>query len=327
MNRREFIKQTTRASVGVSMGMGAAAAVAFNTAGNYDSTPVSNSISQPTSSSANTTNGSKKMRNIKKTVKIGMVDIPGTILDKFNLLKELGFNGYELDSPSNLDIDEVIAARDATGLPIHGVVDSVHWQWTLSHPDQEIRDKGRQGLETAIKECKKYGGSTVLLVPAVVNQSVSYDAAYERSQTEIRKVIPLAEELNIKIALENVWNNFLLSPMEAARYVDELASSHIGWYFDVGNIVNYGWPEQWIRILNKRILKVDIKEFSRKKRDAEGLWKGFQAELFEGDNNWPEVMKALDDIEYHGWITAEIGGGGKERLSKIAELMDKIIAS
>ena len=129
--------------------------------------------------------------------------------------------------------------------------------------------------------------------------------AYERSQAEIRKAIPLAEELGVKIAIENVWNHFLLSPLEAARYVDEFKSDAVGWHFDVGNIIASGWPEQWIDILGKRIQKLHIKEYSRAKRDKEGLWKGFQVDYLEGDNNWPVVMKALDDIGYRGWAIAE----------------------
>ena len=143
-----------------------------------------------------------------------------------------------------------------------------------------------------LRDGKRYGASSVLLVPAVVNKEVSYDDAYKRSQAEIRKAIPLAEELGVKIAIENVWNHFLLSPLEAARYVDEFNSPAVGWHFDVGNILNYGWPEQWIRILGPRIQKLHIKEFSRKKRDSQGLWKGFDVKLLEGDNNWPAVMKA-----------------------------------
>lgn len=261
---------------------------------------------------------------LKKAVKFGMIKIDGSVREKFALLKQLGFDGVELDSPSGLDKQEVMDARDETGLPIHGVVDSVHWSKTLSDPDSAVRAEGLKGLETALRECKMYGGSTALLVPAVVNKGVSYDDAYRRSQDEVRKVLPLAHELGIKIAIENVWNQFLLSPLEAARYVDEFESDHIGWYFDVGNIVNYGWPEQWIRILGPRILKVDVKEFSRKKRNDEGLWKGFSVELLEGDCDWPAVMAAFDEIGYRGWMTAEIAGGGRERLTDIAERMDRI---
>ena len=190
-----------------------------------------------------------------------------------------------------------------------------------------MRAEGRRALEIALHDAKAYGATTVLLVPAVVNKEVSYDDAYERSQTEIRKVLPLAEELDVKIAIENVWNNFLLSPLEAARYIDDFDHPMIGWYFDVGNIVNYGWPEHWIHVLGRRILKLDIKEFSRKKRDDEGLWKGFDVKLLEGDCDWPAVMKALDEIGYSGWASAEVPGGGEERLREITERMDRILVS
>ena len=188
-----------------------------------------------------------KKRNIQKAVKFGMVAGDATVLEKFRLLAKLGFDGVEVDSPSPLDPVEVIAARDETGLAIPGVVDSVHWKHPFSHGDAEVRAKGRKGLETALRDAKRFGADTVLLVPAVVNRSCSYDDAYRRSQEEIRKVLPLAASLEVKIALENVWNGFLLSPLEAARYVDEFESPWIGWHFDVGNIVNYGWPEQWVR--------------------------------------------------------------------------------
>jgi len=265
-------------------------------------------------------------RDIKKAVKLGMVAGELSLLEKFQLLKDLGFDGVELDSPNNLDPETVLAARDKTGLSIHGVVDSVHWRDTLSDSDPEARARGVAGLETALRDCKLYGGTTVLLVPAVVNKRISYYDAYRQSQIEIRRVLPLAEELGVKIALENVWNNFLLSPLEAARYVDAFRSQAIGWYFDVGNIVNYGWPEHWVFILGRRILKLDIKEFSRDKRDREGLWKGFNVELLEGDCDWPSVMAALDEVGYGGWATAEVSGGDAARLRDIADRMDRIFA-
>ncbi|MBX2823057.1 MAG: sugar phosphate isomerase/epimerase [Rhodothermaceae bacterium] len=262
---------------------------------------------------------------IKKAVKFGMIDEPISVLEKFKLLKELGFDGVEPNSPSDLDEKEVIEAIKETGLPVHGLVDSVHWKKTFGDPDPAIREEGRAGLEHALKQAKAFGASTVLLVPAVVNKQISYADAYTRSQAEIRKVLPLAEELQIKIALENVWNNFLLSPLEYAQYIDAFDSPWIGAYFDVGNIVNYGWPEHWIRTLGHRILKLDIKEFSRQKRDDEGLWKGFGVELGEGDCDWPAVRQALKDIGYSGWATAEIRGGDTARLKDIAMRMDRIL--
>lgn len=265
-------------------------------------------------------------RRIKKAVKFGMVKLDGSVKDKFALVKKLGFDGIELDAPSGLDKAEVVAARDEVGLPIHGVVDSVHWRKTLSDANPDVRAEGVKGLETALRDCKAYGGSTVLLVPATVHKGVSYKQAYERSQTEIRKVLPLAEELEITIAMENVWNNFLLSPLEAARYLDELESPWVGWYLDIGNIVRYGWPQHWIEALGKRIKKIDIKDFSRKKSKNEGLWKGFGAKIGDGDGDWAEVNKALAAIDWRGWGTAEVSGGGAERLAEIAKRMDDVYA-
>lgn len=301
--RREFVAAAAIASTGLQ----AVSALAKN----------EQQMQQPTT----------QPRNIKKSLKIGMAGVGSSLLEKFQILKTIGFDGVELDSPNNLDRGEILDAKNSSGLAIPGVIDSAHWSKPLSHPDPNVRGEGRRALETALHDARAYGASTVLLVPAVVNKEVSYEAAYKRSQEEIRKVLPLAAELKVKIAIENVWNSFLLSPLEAARYIDEFNSNYIGWYFDVGNIINYGWPEHWIEILNKRILKIDIKEFSRKKRDAEGLWKGFKVKLLEGDCDWPAVMKALDKIGYHGWASAEVGGGGEERLRDIAQRMDRIFVS
>jgi hexulose-6-phosphate isomerase len=278
----------------------------------------------------------RKPRRIRKALKYGMIGPGATVAEKFRIARACGFDGVEMDSPSALDLHEVLRARDESGIVIPGVVDSVHWSKPLSHPDEAVRAEGRRALETALRDCHTLGGSTVLLVPAVVNGSMPYDAAYERSQKEVRAVLPLARELGVSIALENVWNGFLLSPLEAARYVDELngdaqpdRAPSVGWYLDVGNVVNTGWPEQWVRILGHRILKLDIKEYSRKKRDAEGLWKGFDVEIGDpaGDCGWPEVMASLDEAGYSGgWATAEVGGGDEARLRDIAARMDRVLA-
>lgn len=261
----------------------------------------------------------------KKSLKWGMVKGDNlSVMDKFKLVKEVGFDGIELDSPNKLDLKEVLAARDKTGLEIPGVVNSVHWKSPISDPDPKVREACTQSMIQAINDCKAYGGTTVLLVPGVVNEKVSYKDAYERSQAEIRKMIPVAEKTGIKIALENVWNSFLISPVEAARYVDEINHPLVGWYFDVGNILRYGWPTHWIEVLGKRIMKLDIKEFSLKKMQEEGLWKGFGVELMEGDCNWPEVNKALIKIGYSGWASAEVNGGDRERLEFLAKKMDAI---
>ncbi|MCA9296477.1 MAG: sugar phosphate isomerase/epimerase, partial [Phycisphaerales bacterium] len=186
-------------------------------------------------------------RAIRKAVKFDMIADGATTVEKFQILRDLGYDGVEVSRPSVLPVEELLRARDIAGIPIHGVVNSAHWAQPLSHPDEAVRAHGRRALETALRDAQTLGASSVLLVPAIVNKLVSYQEAWTRSQAEIRQVLPLAEELGVRIALENVWNNFLLSPLEAARYVDAFENSWIGWHFDVGNIVLYGWPEQWIR--------------------------------------------------------------------------------
>ncbi len=265
-----------------------------------------------------------RKRPLKKALKFSMVKHSGPLVDTFKMLKEIGYDGIDMDKPA--DHAEVLKARDESGLIVHGVVDYVHWGQPLSSPDAAIRAAGLEGLKTAMRDSKAYGGTTVLLVVGVVNDKISYDDAYKYTQEEIRKALPLAGELGMKIAFENVWNMFLLSPLEMARYIDEFESPLVGSYFDVGNVVNYGWPEQWIRILGKRIMKLDIKEYSRKMRDEKGPYAGFRAELGEGDCNWPAVLKALDEIGFKdGWCTAEVAGGDRERLAEVSRRMDKIL--
>lgn len=270
-----------------------------------------------------------KKRDIKKGIMWACVTGQMSVMDKFKMIKEAGFEGIEIDG--GMDRAEVLKARDATGLQIPSVICATHWLKPLSDPNPAVRQAGLEGLKTALHDGKEYGATSVLLVPGQVKKEVSYDQAYVRSQAEIKNAVPLAEELGVKIAIENVWNNFLLSPLEAARYIDEFDSPALVWHFDVGNVINIGWPEHWIHILGKRIHKLHIKEYSRKKRDAEGLWKGFQVEYMEGDNDWPAVMQALDDVAYKGWGTAEPayrppGVDEPARLGQISQFLDKIYA-
>ncbi|MDH3243856.1 MAG: sugar phosphate isomerase/epimerase [Saprospiraceae bacterium] len=261
----------------------------------------------------------------KKSLKYGMIQESGlSILEKFQLIKDLGFHGVELDSPHDLDESEILDAKAKTGIEIPGLVNSLHWKKPLSDPDPAVREECTESMKAAFHQCKKYGGTTVLLVPAVVNKEVSYGEAWERSTVEIEKMLPAAKETGIKIAIENVWNNFLLSPLEATRYVDQFDSEMIGWYFDVGNVVRYGWPSHWIEALGHRIIKIDVKEYSRKKQQEEGLWKGFDVELGEGDSDWDLVNKALKNIGYSGWGSAEVKGGDRDRLRAISVQMDEI---
>ena len=270
--------------------------------------------------------GFAKARDIRKAIMYQTVGVPGSILAKFQAVKAAGFDGIE--PMSHLPPNEVLDAFAATGLKPASVCCATHWQKPLSDPDPAVRQAGLDGLLQALREAKAYGASSVLLVPAVVNKKVSYADAYTRSQVEIRKAIPVARELGVKIAIENVWNQFLLSPLEAARYVDEFESPAVGWHFDVGNVITYGFPEQWIRILGKRITKLHIKEYSRTRADKEGRSAGFKAAYLTGDNDWPAVMAALDEVGYTGWgIAEQPGGDTPEGLKTLATGMDQIFAS
>lgn len=264
--------------------------------------------------------------NLKKGIMWGGVRVGKTIPERFQAAKLAGFDGIEVDS--HLDRNEVLKARDATGLGIPSVCDSQHWKLLLSSPDPKVREDGIAALKVAIEDAKTFGADTVLLVPGRVTETISYDECWNRSSEEIKKAIPLAEKLNVKIAIENVWNNFLLSPMEAARYIDQFNSPAVGAYFDIGNILAYGWPEQWIKILGKRIAKIHIKEYSRKIADSQGRSAGFNVKLREGDINWSAVMKALDETGYQGWANIEMPGGDTpEGLKDLCDRLKIILES
>lgn len=275
---------------------------------------------------ASTVRTSAAPAQLRKAIMYGTISMPGSVAERFRAVKAAGFEGIE--PMSHMNQGEVLDALKSSGLKAASVCCATHWKKPLSDGDPAVRKEGLQGLEQALRDAKAYGSTSVLLVPAVVNKQVSYSDAYTRSQAEIRKAIPLAKELGVKIAIENVWNQFLLSPLEAARYVDEFNSDAVGWHFDVGNVLNYGFPEQWIRILGKRIVKVHIKEYSRKKRDKTGPGSGFDVPFLEGDNDWPAIMKAFADIGYNGWgIAEQPGASSPEGLKDLSDRMTRIFAS
>lgn len=259
---------------------------------------------------------------IKLSLKFNMVKYDGGLAKSFAMLKELGYDGVELDSPGGQNKVEALAASKSTGLPIHGVVDSIHWRTRLSDPDEAVREKALQGLLTAMRESRQVGGTSVLLVPAVVDDKTSHDQAWQRSIEQIRKALPLAEELKIHILIENVWNQFLYDPkgsnqQDAAllcHYIDEINSPWVGSYFDIGNHQKFGKPGAWIRQLGKRIVKLDCKDW--------GVKGGF-GKIGEGDVDWVDVRAALREIHYRGWATAEVAGGGPDVCKEILLQMRK----
>ncbi len=254
---------------------------------------------------------------LQTAVVLGMLpDLP--IAERLQLARECGLDGVEIPPVEDPDEAEVYrkAAEDA-GIRIHSIIYG-GWHAPFSSPDMAVIDQGLAGVEAALRCAKIVGADTVLLVPAVVNENTRYADAYERSQTHIRKLLPLAEETGVVIAVENVWNNFLLSPLEFARYVDEFESPWLRAYFDVGNIVAYGWPQDWIRTLGERIVKVHVKDFRKENRE----WKN----VLDGDVNWPEVRRALAEVGYTGFITAEVEGGDRAYITDLAQRLEKIAA-
>jgi L-ribulose-5-phosphate 3-epimerase len=271
-----------------------------------------------------------RKRDLKKGYMLNT--FPGNnvpVTRQFEMLKAAGFDGVE--PRSHLNQDDVLRARDATGLEIPSVTCGTHSRM-LAQADAGARQAGIDGIQQALRDAKRYGASSILVVPGLVSETISYGENWERTQAGVSACIPLAEELDVKMAIENVWNNFLLSPMEAARYVDDFKSAAVGFHLDLGNLMYVGWPEQWIRILGPRIAKIHIKEFSRQKMNEAGKRKGFDVEYLAGDNNWPVIMQALDEVAYRGWGIAEpayrpTGIEPAVRLKQIAEKLDQIFAS
>ncbi len=242
-------------------------------------------------------------------------------MDAFRLAKDCGFEEIECPTtPEKANADEMLAASKETGLRIHSVMNQAHWSSPLSSPDPAVVEKSLEGMRTSLANAKLWGADTVLLVPAVVNAEVTYAQAWERSQRQIRKLIPIAQESKIVIGIEEVWNKFLLSPLEFARYIDSFESPWIKAYFDVGNVAINGYPQDWIRVLGKRIVKLHIKDFKFEKNVAS--WVG----LKEGAIDFRAVYAALADIKYKGTATVELAGGDADYLKEVNKRFEQILS-
>jgi hexulose-6-phosphate isomerase len=262
----------------------------------------------------------KQKLPILKTLKIGMVKGGKTLSEKFAIADEAGFDGIEIDSPG-LDTEEILRAIDTSGLPVDGSVCSTHWDSRHTDPNPAVREKALHDLMVAIRQTHEVGGHTTLLVIGH-GKDGSLKELNERSIPNIEKAIPLAAELGVVIAIENVWNHYLYnhdgdgnqSAKEFADFVDHFDSPWVGMQYDIGNHWKYGNPGEWIRTLGKRIVKLDIKGFSRKDSKF--------TRISEGDLPWQDVRSALADIKFNGWCAAEVDGGGLEELKRIAGEMD-----
>jgi len=261
-----------------------------------------------------------KKRKIRKAIMYGTIGYKGSVLEKLRAVKAAGFEGVE--PMSHMSQDEVLKALDDTGLKAASVCCATHWTKLLSDPSDRVREEAVQGLIQALKDAKRYGATSVLLVPGRVTKEVSYDDCFKRSVAEIKKAVPVAQDTGVKIAIENVWNDFITKPEQAREFLDAIDSPQVGWHFDIGNCIRYSAPETWIPVLGKRILKLHIKEFSKVK--------GFGVKLFEGDNNWAAIMKALDEVGYDGWGISEQPGPqskDEEALKDLSARMDRAFAS
>jgi L-ribulose-5-phosphate 3-epimerase len=270
----------------------------------------------------------KKRPKLKKAVNLGMAKIKGELADKFKVIKDTGFDGVELNLPDDQwDVAALEKAKGASGLEIAGIICTTHWAQPLSSPKPEVRERTVRALQMALEQGGQLGCKSVLLVPGTVEKDVTYEQCWERSIEGIKRCLPAAEKSKCAIAVENVWNRFINEPVAAKRFIEEINHPLVGWHFDIGNCVTFGWPEHWVRTLGKKhTTNLHIKEYSRKKRDKEGPYAGFAVELMEGDNDWPSVMKALDEIGYEGYGILEVGGGDEKRLQFLAERTDKIFA-
>ncbi len=310
VNRRRFV-QTAAASMMLPIVATASDAASGSRDATVEQTPTDSAAAHPLKG------------RLHKTLKINMASgVKGSLSDKFRAIKEAGFSGVEMNSPG-MDVGQTNAAIVKTGLIVDGSVCSSHWKIRHTSPVAEERAQALADLQTALRDTNAVGGKTVLLVVGH-GKDGDEEVIWKRSIDNINKALPLAAELGVTIALENVWNEFLYDPdggqeqtaEKIAEYVDEVNSPWFGVQFDIGNHWKYGSMGDWIRRLGKRVVKLDLKGYSRANQD----W----ANIGEGDIDWQDVRKALLEINYHGWAAAEVRGGDSNRLKQISANMDKV---
>jgi hexulose-6-phosphate isomerase len=302
--RREFLKSSVTAGCAVGVGSSVSEFIA--------------AASTDTARTARTT--APAPATIKKGVLLDMLPENLSYADRFKVAREVGFEVVQAPTePDERKAEEIKKAADGANVRVDSVMNMDHWKYPLSSSDPAAVEKSLAGMRTSLHNAKLWGSDTVLLVPAVVNPQTSYHDAWTRSQREIRKLIPLAAELKIVIAIEEVWNKFLLSPLEMANYIDEFHSPWIKAWFDVGNVLLYGYPQDWIRTLGKRIVNVHLKDF---KRNEDGYaW----VNLGDGDVDWPAVRQAFTDIGYAGSAVTELEKGDERYLRDVSNRVDRLL--
>ena len=248
---------------------------------------------------------------------------------------KMGFEGIELGiasqgvlthNTSQAECEEIVREAQKNGLEISGVASGESWTTSPTANDEDVRKKIIDFTQKALQITHWLGSDAYLFVPGAVEvfflpdaEVIPYDVCYQRASEAISQLVPVAEKLGVAIAVENVWNKFLLSPLEMREFIDNFNTSQVGVYFDVGNVLLTGYPDQWIRILGSRIKRVHIKDFKRSVGNADGF-----VDLLEGDVDFEAVKKALSEINYDGYVTAEMIPFTPGRPEKTADAMKKI---
>jgi L-ribulose-5-phosphate 3-epimerase len=273
----------------------------------------------PASLGAKPAQGSGKLA-LDKGLVYSMLPKEMSMADRFKLARDTGFKVVQAPTtPDQKEAEELKKASDAAGIRIDSVMNMAHWKYPLSSSNPSDVAKSLEGMRTSLHNAKLWGSDAVLLVPAVVNPQTSYHEAWVRSQKEIRKLLPLAEELKVEISIEEVWNKFLLSPLEMRTYIDEFRSPWVKAWFDVGNVVLYGYPQDWIHTLGKRIDKVHLKDFKVEHSCFEWV------DLGDGQVMWPAVRQALIDIGYSGSVICELKSGDEAYLRDVSNRIDRLL--
>jgi len=305
-SRRQFLKSTVKAAAcAASLEVGFERILSCTSSAIQSATPTP---AQPSTLS------------IKKGLVYSM--LPGKLShsDRFRMARDAGFEVVQAPTtPDERVAEEMKTAADKASIRIDSVMNMDHWQYPLSSSDPAVVEKSLRGMRTSLENARLWASDAVLLVPAVVNAQTSYRDAWARSKQQILKLIPLAEQAKAVIAIEEVWNKFLLSPIEMDNYVREFQSPWIKAWFDVGKVLLYGYPQDWIRTLGKSIVKLHVKDF---KRNKDGYaW----VNLGDGDADWPEVRRALAEIGYSGSAIAELESGDEQYLRDLSRRMDRLI--
>jgi L-ribulose-5-phosphate 3-epimerase len=303
-SRREFLKSTVATAFSTGLGVCAVEELSLTSPAPHGALPAPPPGSLP----------------IKKGLVFDMLPAKLSFAERMKLARDVDFEVVQAPTtPDEHAAEEIKKAADAANIRIDSVMNMDHWKYPLSSNDSAVVEKSLAGMRTSLRNAKLWGSDAVLLVPAVVNPQTSYRDAWSRSQMQIRKLLPLAEELKIVIAIEEVWNKFLLSPLEMAKYIGEFQSPWIQGWFDVGNVLFYGYPQDWIRTLGKGIAKVHLKDFKRKKDGYEWV------NLGDGDVDWEAVRQAFRETGYSGSAICELDGGDETYLRDVSRRVDRLV--